>query len=354
MNRLLIVAPGRGSYNREELGSIQRWGYPSSRALLEEADEIRRAAGRIAITELDSAEKYQARLHQAGENASALTATLSAMDFEELVQADRGRIVGVTGNSLGWYTSLYTSGALSFGDALRVVEHMGSRQAGKIVGGQAIYPISDEEWRIDDEAERRIDSALQELCRQGDEFFVTRSIRLGGFVVFGGTEAGLKRLMSALPPIQIGERSYPFQLAFHSAFHTALMIEAAKDGLEFAKSGQLRWRPLNSTAVDGRGFQWLPFGSADPTSLADYTFRRQVLETYDFTRALRIALRELQPDRVVLLGPGSTLGSSIAQVMISEGWRGIRSRADFLAAQKNSNRPLVALGREDQRKDFFA
>ena len=44
---------------------------------------------------------------------------------------------------------------------------------------------------------------------------------------------------------------------------------------------------------------------------------------------VRAALREFAPDALVLPGPGNTLGSICGQIVLAEGYRGLRSRADF-------------------------
>ena len=43
--------------------------------------------------------------------------------------------------------------------------------------------------------------------------------------------------------------------------------------------------------------------------------------------------REYAPDRIILLGPGDTLGGAIAQALIAIEWRGLRSKADFQEMQ---------------------
>jgi hypothetical protein len=99
--------------------------------------------------------------------------------------------------------------------------------------------------------------------------------------------------------------------------------------------------------IDGRGHIWRRFASgAGP--LHQYTFVTQILETYDFTRSIEVAVKEHAPDRIILLGPGDTLGGAIAQALISIQWRGLRSKADFQEMQA-SEPYLLAMGREDQR-----
>ena len=76
--------------------------------------------------------------------------------------------------------------------------------------------------------------------------------------------------------------------------------------------------------------------------------KTQILETYDFTRAIQVAVREHAPDRIILLGPGDTLGGAIAQALIAIQWQGLGSKRDFQEMQTASPF-LLAMGREDQR-----
>ena len=57
---------------------------------------------------------------------------------------------------------------------------------------------------------------------------------------------------------------------------------------------------------------------------------------YDFARAFRLALREYAPEVVLLPGPGASLGTACAQLIVAEGYRGIRSRTEFEAVQARS------------------
>ena len=79
-----------------------------------------------------------------------------------------------------------------------------------------------------------------------------------------------------------------------------------------------------------------------------YTFATQILETYDFTRAIQVAMREYAPDRIILLGPGDTLGGAIVQALIAIEWRGLKSKQDFQELQASAP-ILLSMGRGDQR-----
>ena len=163
----------------------------------------------------------------------------------------------------------------------------------------------------------------------------------GGMLVLAGNEAGLDALVAEVPPNPARE---PMRLVNHGPFHTPLMRGSSERAFQLP-SDWLRGpdRPM----IDGRGHIWRPHASS-PQSLRDYTFGTQILEPYLFTRALQVAVREYAPDRIILLGPGDTLGGAIAQSLIAINWRGLSSKSDFQDLQA-SDPYLIAMGREDQR-----
>jgi acyl transferase domain-containing protein len=167
------------------------------------------------------------------------------------------------------------------------------------------------------------------------------SIDLGGMLVLAGNEAGLAAFEAVVP--KVGQ--FPLRLANHAAFHTALQAPVAAEGraaLADLAFGQPKW-PL----IDGRGAIWWP-GATDTTRLFDYTLGHQVVEPYDFTRAIAIAAREFAPDIFIVTGPGTTLGGAVAQSLILAQWQGMADKTDF--QNRQAARPvLVSMGREDQR-----
>ncbi len=347
MARLVVAAPGRGTYNRTELGYLNRFSdHPNFNKRMElaaKADEMRTAMGRESVTALDNATAYNSKNHLPGENASALIFTCAAADYQ-MIHSDH-QVVATLGNSMGWYTTLHTGGALAFEDAFRMVDTMGYFQKGNVQGGQLIYPIIDENWRMDPEKEAEVLQIMNQVASQDPDSWVGLSIRLGGLLVIAGTDKGLKALLKALPKTKIGANEYPFQLMRHSAFHTPLMKEASNHGLYHLSN--LGWKAPLIPMVDGKGAIWRQWETT-LTRLKEYTLVTQVLEPYDFTASVRVALREYNPDHLVLLGPGETLGGAIAHVMIDEGWRGIRNKKDFQEAQKSDKPPLISMNRPDQ------
>jgi [acyl-carrier-protein] S-malonyltransferase len=329
--RVVVVCPGRGSYGRDTLGTLPK--SPSVQA----ANAFRAALGRPTPSELDAAESFTSRLHVAGENASILTMAGSLADFDAVRDASNVSVACVIGNSMGWYTALAVAGALPLADGLRLVETMGQYQAGSVIGGQVLYPLVDEDWRALPSPE--LDAALAEI----PDLHV--SIRLGGQIVLGGSDSAVAAVLKRLPARKIGERDAPFQLPLHSAFHTPLLRDTSRRA--FSDLAELAWRAPEVPLVDGRGALHRP-READPAALRDYTLGAQVTEPYDFTASVRVAMREYAPDAIVLLGPGGNLGGATAQVLIAEGWRGLRGKSDFASMQASS--PFVlSMARPEQR-----
>jgi hypothetical protein len=160
---------------------------------------------------------------------------------------------------------------------------------------------------------------------------VHRSVDLGGYTVLAGTETGVARLMEALPPIHVGERTYPLRLALSGPYHTPLVADVAELARE--RLSGLEWRVPSVTLIDGRGARWSPW-STDPAALRDYTLGEQITSPYGFATSLRVTLREFAPDVLLLPGPGISLGGICGQALVAEGYRGIRNRADFEATQQ--------------------
>ncbi|MBM4393508.1 MAG: ACP S-malonyltransferase [Deltaproteobacteria bacterium] len=328
MRRIILVCPGRGSYGRDTLRSIPRG------PVVEAADAFRAALARPTPTEMDATDTFSSRLHVAGENASILTMTAALADLEQLREVE---VVGVVGNSMGWYTALAAAGALSLQDALRLVETMGQYQANNVIGAQLLYPLVDDEWQ-------RLPSPELELILD-DTAEMYHSIHLGGQAVLGGSTEAINGAMKRLPPRKIGDRDAPMILPLHSAFHTPLMAPtAARAQHDLADLG---WQSPAVPLVDGHGtVHWPRHGS--PAALRAYTLGAQVTEPYDFGLGLVTALRELAPEAIVLLGPGGNLGGAAGQVLAREGWRGVHDKASFLALQ--AREPFVlAMSRPEQR-----
>jgi [acyl-carrier-protein] S-malonyltransferase len=334
--RTLIVCPGRGSYDRTSLGQLRgRSGRAAD--VIAACDRWRESVGRTPVFALDAADAFQSRLHLAGENASLLTFACSMADLADL--APEYRVVGVVGNSMGFYTALAASGVLSLPDAIRLVDTMGSYQEGNVIGGQLLYPVTDEQWRPEPASVAAVRRAL------GLGYL---SIDLGSFAVLAGDESQLLAIEAILPKVDRGTRTFPVRLPLHSAFHTPLMSSASERAIsELA----LDWRSPTVPLIDGRGRVHRP-AWADPAEIATYTLTTQVVDTYGFAASVRTALHHLAPDRIVVLGPGNSLGAPLAAIAVDSHWQGMLDRAAFEAA--SSAMYLASFGVARQRPALVA
>ncbi len=334
----VLICPGRGTYNKEELGYLARH-HGDKGAMLAAFDAIRAEAGQEAITLLDAAERFSGATYTRGDVASPLIYASSLADGASL--ADDVEVVAVTGNSMGWYIALAAAGALSPEAGFRLVNTMGQLMQEMLIGGQLICPFMDEAWRDDPLRKAALLQAVTEIdARSGHDLAL--SIDLGGMLVLAGNEAGLSAFEASQPRLQ---DRFPLRLPNHAAFHTALqapVAERARARLPVTLFGQAE-RPL----IDGRGQIWWPHAS-DREALWDYTLGHQVIERYDFTHAIRTAAREFAPDLFIVTGPGNSLGGAVAQSLILAGWQGLTGKADFRARQTQAPF-LVSMGLAEQR-----
>ncbi|HEY2177277.1 MAG TPA: hypothetical protein VGH15_01725 [Caulobacteraceae bacterium] len=332
----VVVCPGRGTYNKAELGYLGRHGQAS---MIGPMDAFRAGLGQPTLSELDGATSFDAETMTRGDNASPLIFACSLADFLSL-DGDAVEVVAVTGNSMGWYTALACGGALSHADALTVVNTMGGYMHEALIGGQVVHSLVDDDWRpIPGRREALLALIADVHGVDGRELYV--SIELGGMIVLAGNAAGIEALLARGPR---GPGVFPITLHNHAAFHTPLqapIAERARASLDVA------WfRSPRIPMIDGRGFIWRP--AAEPAALFDYTFGHQVTAPYDFTTAIQVSVREFAPDCLIVLGPGGTLGGAVAQSLIAARWRGLDSKAAFTRLQAETPF-VVAMGREDQR-----
>jgi [acyl-carrier-protein] S-malonyltransferase len=334
----LVVCPGRGTYNAAELGYF-KMHHADKSEMIAALDDLRQKQGQIAISELDAAEKYAPSVHMTGDNASLLIYACALADFAA-IDRDRYDIVAVTGNSMGWYLALACAGVLDFDAGARLVNNMGGIMHRDGTGGQIVWPIFDSDWRVDAEKLKIANDLLVE-SQGSPDITIHLSIRLGGMVVFAADEPGLKWLAERLPK----DDRFPMRLMHHAAFHSPLLdhvIPTAREAnpLHDFGSGAI-------SAIDGQGKLWSP-KAFDPASIYDYTLGAQLNRTYDLTRAVQIAAAEFAPDKIIVLGPGTTLGAPVAQSLIASRWRGLSGKADFQTRQRE-NPMLLSMGIAEQR-----
>lgn len=334
----VVVCPGRGTYNKAELGYLGR--HFADPGLLAAFDAQRAAAGQDTLTALDGAERFSLARHTRGDNASGLIYAATLGDFRA-IDRERIEIVAVTGNSMGWYSALACAGAVSAEDGFTIANTMGTLMQQALIGGQLVYPFLGDDWRPHPARKAKLLGIVAEIGARPDHTLAL-SIDLGGMLVLAGDEAGLKAFEGAVEPV---DGRFPMRLGNHAAFHTRLQAPVAEQG-RAALSSDLFGQPA-LPMIDGRGAIWWPH-AADSQALWDYTLAHQVTETYNFTRAITVAAREFAPDLFIVTGPGTTLGGAVAQSLVLADWRGMGGKADFKARQDSEPR-LVSMGMAEQR-----
>lgn len=334
-----VICPGRGTYTKTELGYLKKHG-PLVKPIIDRLDQRLKTIGKPTISDLDGAVQFSLKTHTPGEFASTLIYGCSAADFS-VIDREKFDIVAVTGNSMGWYSALGLAGALIPGADFDLIDTMGSMMTGGIIGGQLIYPVVNDEWHFSAENYGILSRALDEVNRTvGCEVYP--SINFGGYAIIGGNEKALHTLMKTLPLKDEGR--YPFILVNHAAFHTPMMKPISERA--FAKLGPEFFESPKIPLVDGRGGVWQPKSTAVDL-LRQYTLGWQVTETYDFSKAVTVTMKEFAPDVLIILGPGASSGGAVAQVLIDGGWYGLESKNAFLERQK-TNPVIFSMGRLEQ------
>ncbi|KZY32569.1 acyl carrier protein [Roseovarius sp. HI0049] len=338
MKTAVIICPGRGTYNKAELGYLSRH-FPDA-GLLAKLDAIRDVAGQKPLTALDGAARFSPSEFTRGDNASGLIYAATLGDFLS-IDGEAIRPVAVTGNSMGWYSALACGGATTPENGFQIANTMGTLMHEALIGGQLVYPFLGDDWHP---APARKSELLDQVAdiNTRDDHTLALSIDLGGMLVLAGDTNGLKAFEQAVPKI---DDRFPMRLKGHAAFHTQLQRPVAEKGR--AALGPDLFAQPTLPMIDGRGAIWWP-GATDTDALRDYTLGHQVTETYDFTRAITVAAREFAPDLFIVTGPGTTLGGAVAQSLVLANWRGIGSKQDF--TQHQNTTPLLAgMGNADQR-----
>lgn len=337
--RAVVICPGRGTYNKEELGYLKRF-HSGKGEMIDRIDSYRASQKQPGISELDSMAGYSMKIHTAGENASPLIYACAMGDFAAIDRAQYD-IVAVTGNSMGWYIALAAAGVLDPAAGIEVINTMGSMMTTGLIGGQMIYPLIDDNWCKDQGKIDTVHTVMDEI-NAIDGAQVYTSIHLGGYIVFGGNAAGLGELANRLPQVQ---DRYPMKLYNHAAFHTPLLNDTSVKAKQMLSPTLFQAPKI--PLIDGRGQIWTPY-SSDTRALYDYTLGTQVHDSYNFSKAVEVAIKEFAPDKLIIPGPGATLGGAVAQSLIRHRWQGMASKADFIERQKQD--PFIlAMGMEEQR-----
>jgi [acyl-carrier-protein] S-malonyltransferase len=336
--RAVLICPGRGTYNAPELGYLKQHK-PRFDTVLDGFDAQRVALSQTTITDLDGLERFDPAVFTRGDNASGLIYASAYCDGKSL--NEDLEVVAVTGNSMGWYIAMALAGAISEQDGFRLVNTMGDLMQRHLIGGQLVYPVTDENWVIDHGRKQHLLELVRTIdAKMGHDLCF--SIDLGGLLVLAGNESGLRVFEDAVPKIM---GRFPMRLQNHAAFHSHLQAGVSAQGR--AMLSDIDVKPPNVPLIDGFGRIWWSDG-CDPAKMWDYTLGAQVTETYNFSKAIETAAKEFAPDVFIVSGPGNTLGGAVAQSLIGCGWKGLQNKDDFEVLQSESNF-LVSMGRKEQR-----
>ena len=286
----LVVCPGRGTYNKSELGYLARH-HADKNALIGELDEYRKSNKQASISELDSAKRFDFMQHTRSDNASSLIYACAYADFLAIDQSQY-EIVGVTGNSMGWYIALACAGVLDQHNAMHLINTMGNIMQAQ-PGGQIVVPLLDDNWQAIPGRMDELQVCVQDIHQAG-QYELYDSIYLGGYHIVAGNEAALDQFME-----QFG-KGVPgtLRLVNHAAFHSPLMKKARQQARDLIDS-KLFHRP-SLPLIDGRGNIWQPW-SSDTDAIWDYTLGHQLVEPYHFTRAIQVATKEFAPECLIVL-----------------------------------------------------
>jgi [acyl-carrier-protein] S-malonyltransferase len=331
----LVVCPGRGTYNKTELGYLAKYAATQA-ALISQFDQSRADLNLTTVTQLDSQAHFSSRLHLQADNAAAVIFAAGMTDFNQ-INRDKFDLVALTGNSMGWYTALGCADVWHADTAMQIVTSMAQLTANE-PGGQFIYPLVDDNWQFCTERQQLVN---EQIAKHKGELFM--SIYYGGYAVIAGTKSAVSAAMAALPPC---DDRFPLLLRGHAGFHTPLMQNASNQALK--QWPESYFRPPTLPLIDGRGQIWQT-SVKNSQQLQQYTLQHQVCQSYNFTLALQVAVKEFAPEHIILLGPGSSLGSAVAQSLININWHGLGSKQDFVDAQAESMPYILSMGLAEQR-----
>ena len=334
----VVIAPGRGTYNKAELGYLSRH-YPNDH-FIAKFDAARALGNQPSLSELDGAKMFKGAIHTRGDNASPLIFGCAWSDFGAI---DRNRydIIAVTGNSMGWYIALACAGAVSPENGFRITNTMGTLMQEHMIGGQIVYPLVDENWQEIPGKRRSIMETIAAIHARKNHH-LSLSIDLGGMLVLAGNDLGLAGFEATVPAVQ---GRYPMRLQNHAGFHSTLQNPVSRLGLALLPLDLFQQPDV--PMIDGQGRIWYP-KATDPEALYEYTLGTQVTQPYDFARAISTAAYEFMPDVFIVLGPGTTLGGASAQSLIKCGWRGWTSKSDLPATPSDIR--LLSMGQAEHRQ----
>ena len=212
MDTGMLVFPGQGA-QYAGMGSDLHESYDAARSVYDEAGEavgydIRELSfsdpdGKIGLT------RYT--------QPALLTHSIACLRVAEAQLGGELTPMAAAGHSLGEYSALVSAGALSFRDALRLVSERGRLMGEHGEGGMLALAMAADEAR---------QLADRHCCQ-------IAGLNLPTQTVVGGTHADLEQLAADLAENYPRKRGTP--LATEGAFHTYLMVTAAREFREVLK-----------------------------------------------------------------------------------------------------------------------
>ncbi|HEX8501360.1 MAG TPA: ACP S-malonyltransferase [Pyrinomonadaceae bacterium] len=285
---LAFIFPGQGS-QAPGMGRELAEKYPAARAVFEEAD----AALGFALSRLCF--EGPAEDLQLTENTQPAILTTSVAALRAAESAGLPRPDFVAGHSLGEYTALVAAGALTLGDAVRVVRKRGRyMQEAVPVGAGAMAAV----LGADLEA---VEAACAEAAREG-EICSPANVNSPGQIVIAGSAAAVERAIPILKE-RGAKRAVPLKVS--APFHCALMLPAQErlaadlDATDFKDLGV----PL-VTNVDAA---FIRKGAEARASLV-----RQVSQPVRWRESVELLARG-GVDTFVEVGPGKVLTGLVRQ-----------------------------------------
>lgn len=216
LNQTVLLFPGQGSQT-VGMGQATALAYPEAQAAFDEADEI---LG-FALSKLC----FEGPENELTDTINAQPALLvTSVALMRAIDAEMGDATGpggpvyVAGHSLGEYTALVAAGALSFGDAVRLVRERGRvmKAAGEQTPGLMAAVLGLEE------------ETIAQICTEaatGKGVAVVANDNCPGQIVISGDRPGME---AAMPALEAAGAKRVVPLAVSIASHSPLMAPAAE------------------------------------------------------------------------------------------------------------------------------
>lgn len=225
------------------------------------------------------------------DHAQPCILTVSIAAFRVLMEKLELDPAYCAGHSLGEISALTASGALSFSDAVRLVQLRGrlmrnaqSQEAGGMLAVHGISPPVIEE----------------ECCQPGFRGKVVISnLNAGGQTVISGRQKDLERMQERL--VTLGGSIIPLQV--DGAFHSPLMKEAAEQFHE--ELLRIDFHPLRYSVLSNVTARPYPNAACLPALLSE-----QMVERVNWQGTIRFLL-EREMDSLIEVGPGAVLSNML-------------------------------------------